>query len=136
MGGEHARRAIDFSGRRWWVKRASEPVGPGPNRFDDGVRTVSVRADGALVLRVRRALGKWVCAEVIGEAPTGAFEWAPRRVTFRAAGTEPWVVEGTAVPTPGGAHPRINLRLYKGVEPDDRREVSVTIERFRFTPAA
>lgn len=74
------RRLIHFAGRRWWVKRASEPVGPGPNRFDDTTRSVRVDRDGSLVLRVRRSGGEWTCAEIVGEEATGhgTFEWTIR----------------------------------------------------------
>jgi GNAT superfamily N-acetyltransferase len=68
---EPSPRTIDFAGRRWKVKRASEPVGPGPNRFDDSAAAVDVGADGRLVLRVHRSDDRWRCAEVIGEEVTG-----------------------------------------------------------------
>ncbi len=77
---EPPRRTIHFAGRRWWIKRASQPVGPGPNRFDDSTASVHVTADDGLVLRVRRTGGQWVCAEVVGEEATGYghYEWTIR----------------------------------------------------------
>ena len=77
---EPPRRTIHFAGRRWWIKRASQPVGPGPNRFHDSTASVEVNADGGLVLRVRRTGGQWVCAEVVGEEATGygRYEWTIR----------------------------------------------------------
>lgn len=74
---EPPQRAIDFAGRRWWIKRAGQPVGPGPNRFDDSPASVDVDGGGGLVLRVRRTGGQWVCAEVVGEDVTGygRYEW-------------------------------------------------------------
>lgn len=77
---EPARRFIDFAGRRWWVKRATQPHGPGPNRFDDSSEAVAVDRDGNLVLRIRRTGAGWVCAEVVGEAATGygTYEWTIR----------------------------------------------------------
>jgi hypothetical protein len=98
--------------------------GAAPNRFDDTVRTVDVGADGSLVLRVRRDGDNWRCS----------FDWSPHRVTFRAAGVRPWVLEGDDVPTPDSAHRRINLWLYEGVGPPVSRDVAVTIQRFRFVP--
>ena len=74
---ELPRRSIRFAGRRWWVKRASEPVGPGQNRFGDTTESVEVHADGSLSLRVRRTGDRWMCAEIIGEEVTGdgTYEW-------------------------------------------------------------
>ena len=68
---------IDFAGRRWWVKRATEPVGPGGNCFDDSTEAVDVGTDGALVLRVRHVGPRWWCAEIVGEDATGfgTYEW-------------------------------------------------------------
>ena len=73
-------RRIDFAGRRWWVKRATEPVGPGGNRFDDSTDAVDVDTDGTLVLRVRRVGTHWWCAEIVGEDATGfgTYEWTVR----------------------------------------------------------
>ena len=77
MGADGAHRTIEFAGRCWWVKQATEPVGPGPNRFDDSPAGVEVTDDGGLVLRVRRVGGVWRCAEVVGAEPTGfgTYEW-------------------------------------------------------------
>lgn len=70
-------RTIEFAGRRWCVKRADEPAGPGDNRFDDSVDAVTVNADGSLSLRLRRVDGRWWCAEIVGEEATGhgTYEW-------------------------------------------------------------
>jgi hypothetical protein len=77
---EPPRRSIHFAGRHWWVKRASEPVGPGPNSFDDTTEAVQVDADGSLSLRIHQTRGRWTCAEVIGEDVTGhgTYEWTVR----------------------------------------------------------
>ena len=77
---ERPRRFIRFAGRRWSVLQASHPVGPGPNRFDDSIESVHVDREGDLVLRIRRAGGDWLCAEVVGEEATGygTYEWTIR----------------------------------------------------------
>jgi hypothetical protein len=71
-------RTVDFAGRRWSVKHFVEPVGPGPNRFDDSTDAVRIDDDGTLSLRIRRAdEGWWTCAEVIADDPCGhgTYEW-------------------------------------------------------------
>jgi hypothetical protein len=77
---ELPRRVIRFAGLRWSVKRARDPVGPGPNRFDDSSESVDVDLEGNLVLRVRRTGSVWVCAEVVAEEATGygTYEWTIR----------------------------------------------------------
>lgn len=71
---------IWFADRRWSVKWADHPVGPGPNRFDDSRESIDVDHSGGLVLRVRRRGEAWVCAEVVGEDETGygTYEWTVR----------------------------------------------------------
>ena len=74
------RRTLRFAGRQWWVKRSNQPEGPGPNWFDDSTDAVEVDADGSLSLRIRRAGGRWMCAELVGEDATGygTYEWTVR----------------------------------------------------------
>lgn len=71
------RRVVRFADRRWWVKRADEPFGPGPNRFDDSAAAVHVDADDRLVLQIRHQAVGWWCAEVVGVDATGygRYEW-------------------------------------------------------------
>jgi uncharacterized protein (TIGR03437 family) len=58
------RRSIDFSGERFFVKRAVEPVGPGPNRFSDSEQSVFLDSQGYLHLKLLRINGEWHSAEV------------------------------------------------------------------------
>ncbi|MCD6346503.1 MAG: hypothetical protein J7L96_03685 [Bacteroidales bacterium] len=64
-------RSITFSGMEWLVKSASEPVGPGPNWFDDSPDNVWVDSFGNLHLRVRKEDDKWTCAEVVSKDELG-----------------------------------------------------------------
>jgi hypothetical protein len=207
-------RSIVFADRRWWVKRADKPVGPGRNRFDDSTRAVAVNADGSLTLRIHRERGSWTCAEVVGAESTGfgtyewvlgsrvtdldrhvvigmflwsdetahsnreldievsawggttgvtgqfvvqpseapghlqrftvpravpwpcSFRWARRNVTFRAGHSSAWTFEGEGVPPLDHTHPRINLWLRNGAEPDTQDSIEVRFNDFRFTPLA
>jgi hypothetical protein len=64
------------------------------------------------------------------------FDWSPDRISFAAADGQRWTFAGAGVPTPRGVHPRINLWLDRGIEPDVDRAVAVTVGEFRFTPHA
>lgn len=64
------RTTLDFSGFQWHVKARAEPVGPGPNWFDDRPETVRLADDG-LHLCLHRQGGAWRCAEVIAQGRFG-----------------------------------------------------------------
>jgi hypothetical protein len=119
---EPPRRFIHFAGRRWWVKRAIHPVGPGPNRFDDSSASVDVDRDGSLVLRIRRTGGDWVCAEVVGEAATGygTYEWTIRS---DVSGLDRRVVLGmfTWSDEPAQFHREIDVEVAAWGRPDEPR---------------
>ena len=67
---------------------------------------------------------------------TQSFTWAKDLVSFSSSAASPsaWVYTGPDVPQPGGEHARINLWLFRGQAPTDRREVEVVIRSFTFTP--
>lgn len=71
---------------------------------------------------------------------THDFTWTPDRVSFRSdASDRPlarWQYSGADVPEPGDERARINLWLYRGSPPTDRREVEVVLSAFTFTPAS
>jgi len=56
---------LTFAGRKWTVRVAPEPAGPGPNVF--AASSAALDASGALRLRVARdaASGAWACGEVV-----------------------------------------------------------------------
>jgi hypothetical protein len=62
---------ISFSGLNWLIKRANDPVGPGPNYFSDSNENVWVDPNGYLHLGIRQSDGKWYCSEVIADAILG-----------------------------------------------------------------
>jgi len=62
---------ISFSGYDWWVKRAYDLVGPGPNYFSDSEENVWVDPNGHLHLKIAQRDGKWYCSEVIAEPNLG-----------------------------------------------------------------
>ncbi len=110
------RRVVSFSGFSWSVKRSgSEPVGPGPNYFDDSPSAVRVTAGGALALTIARRAGRWCCA--------------PARVTFAVDGATVNQVDGPSVPDPESAVPRMNLWLVGGRNPAGNGERQVLIRR-------
>jgi hypothetical protein len=55
---------IAFSGRRWGIKVAEDPVGPGPNVFSDSPQNVWVDTRGRLHLRITAQRGRWTSSEV------------------------------------------------------------------------
>jgi hypothetical protein len=78
---------------------------------------------------------------------TEAFDWEPGSVSFWSVWghrTPPvdsgvirhWRSTSSDVPTPGDERTHINLWLFGGRPPSDRRSVSVVVDRFAFTPAA
>lgn len=58
---------ISFSGYDWWIKRSCNPVGPGPNYFEDNAWVDS----GSLHLRIDQRDGDWYCSEVIADESFG-----------------------------------------------------------------
>ena len=58
-------RVLDFAGRRWGVKEAPLPVGPGGNYFSSSPSDVFVDAQGRLHLTVRFRDGVWWSSEVV-----------------------------------------------------------------------
>jgi hypothetical protein len=60
-----ATRLISFSGRTWWVKSGTSPMGPGPNYFSDSTSSVWVDSLGRLHMKIAKVRGKWQCAEVV-----------------------------------------------------------------------
>jgi hypothetical protein len=61
--------------------------------------------------------------------------WLPGRITFSADSLPSWTKTGSAVPTSSGAQLHMNLWLYKGVPPDNGKNVQVVVTSFHFTPA-
>lgn len=59
---------ISFAGCDWWVKRSRDPVGPGPNYFEDNVW---VDGAGDLHLKIDQRDGDWYCSEVIADESFG-----------------------------------------------------------------
>lgn len=55
---------LEFAGRKWTVKEAAEPVGPGPNRFSADPQDVWVDEHG-LHLTVHQRGDNWYSTEVI-----------------------------------------------------------------------
>jgi len=64
-------RTVQFAGYDWTVKASSEPVGPGPNYFDDTEESVFVDGEGHLHLRIADRGGEWRCSEVVANASLG-----------------------------------------------------------------
>ncbi len=109
---------LRFAGRDWSVKRSAGPVGPGPNVFDDSDDAVRVDANGNLVLRMHRACGNWVCAEVVGvdETGYGTYEWT---VATTLGGLEPQLVCGmfTWSNEPGHANRELDIEVAHWSDP-------------------
>jgi hypothetical protein len=61
--------SLQFSGRRWVVKHADQPVGPGPNVFSS--RNIRLDGEGRLHLRIANEDDRWTCAEIGTADPTG-----------------------------------------------------------------
>lgn len=59
---------ISFSGYDWWIKRSCNPVGPGPNYFEDNAW---VDGAGRLHLKIDQRDGRWYCSEVIADRSFG-----------------------------------------------------------------
>jgi hypothetical protein len=54
-----------FSGYQWKYKNATNPVGPGPNRFSGTNDFAWVDANGHLHLKIAKKNNLWTCSEVI-----------------------------------------------------------------------
>lgn len=54
-----------FSGYQWRYKNATNPVGPGPNRFSGTNDFAWVDANGMLHLKIAKKNNVWTCSEVI-----------------------------------------------------------------------
>jgi len=78
---------------------------------------------------------------------TEAFDWEPGSVSFWSVWghrmppvdsgvIRRWVSTSPDVPTPGDERAHINLWLFGGRAPSDRRPVTVVIDRFAFVPSA
>ncbi len=61
--------------------------------------------------------------------------WLPGRVTFSADSLPPWTNNSSWVPVAGGAQVHMNLWLFHGVPPTNKKRVSVVVTAFHFTPA-
>ena len=66
---------------------------------------------------------------------TVGFTWSPFRIDFFSPGAAPPTWSRARVVPPGGAHPRINLWLYRGRSPGDGHVTEVVLRSFSFTPA-
>lgn len=64
-------RVIRFGGFRWDVKRSSEPVGPGPNRFSGRPQDVWVDDHGRLHLTITKRDGHWWSTEIVSRRAFG-----------------------------------------------------------------
>lgn len=63
-GGSVLAAELQFAGRKWLVKEAADPVGPGPNRFSAEPSNVWVD-DAGLHLTIRKQDDHWYSTEVI-----------------------------------------------------------------------
>lgn len=89
----------------------------------------------------------FMIARRAGARTTQSFDWEPRRVRFASlrgffappwlddAAIQRWRYTGDDVPAEGAAHTRINLWLFRGARPTDRRPASIVIRSFTYTPA-
>jgi hypothetical protein len=86
-------QAIQFANCDWLVKRAYDPVDPGPNYFSDSTGNVWIDSGGSLHLKVMQQSNRWYCGEVIADRNLGYGRYA-LTVTSGIAGLNPNVVLG------------------------------------------
>ncbi len=68
-------QSVDFSSRRWIVRRTTKPEGPGGNTFGGKDINVVANADGSLTLRISQKDGLWYAAEVTSQLRMGYGEY-------------------------------------------------------------
>jgi hypothetical protein len=113
-------RTIQFSGLTWFVKEASELVGPGPNFFGSGSDQVWVDSKGFLHLKIREKNGVWYCAEVFSQR-----KFSNGRFTFQLASRvdnlDSRVVAGlfTWNTHPRAYHQEVDVEFSRWGNPDD-----------------
>ncbi len=74
-------RTIEFAQLTWDVKdSAGGLAGPGPNHFSADDESVWVDDQGRLHLTISKRDGKWLCTEVVTQAPNGYGEYEFRLV--------------------------------------------------------
>ncbi len=66
-----APRIIQFSGHRWWVKRAPRPTTPGYNYFGADTHNVWIDHKGQLHLKIVHRDQRWYCAEIVSKKSFG-----------------------------------------------------------------
>jgi len=62
-----------------------------------------------------------------------SFEWRSDKVMFQSAG-ETWTLTAPDVPRPGRENVRLNLWLFKGLQPTNGSEAEVVISSFEYQP--
>ncbi|GAB4197288.1 MAG: hypothetical protein Kow00105_11400 [Phycisphaeraceae bacterium] len=116
-------RTIEFAGKPWVVKNATEPMGPGPNYFSADERDVFVDDTGRLHLVLSERDGKWLCAELISDWPVGYGTYE-----FRLAGS----ADGS--PGPDQLDPNVVLGLFtwdnESWQTDANSEIDVELTRW------
>jgi hypothetical protein len=112
-------RHLSFSGLDWSVKTSESPVGPGPNRFSDSKRNVSVDHLGRLHLAIVPQGNAWTCAEVVSAQ---SFGYGTYRFYLDSptATLDPQVALGlfTWADDPAENHREIDVELTRGPQPD------------------
>ncbi len=132
-------RTINFSGIEWVVKGATEPVGPGPNWFNDAPDNVWVDSMGNLHLKIHRVNDKWTCAEVVTKDVFGYGRYF-FQVISELDELDPSIVFGLFTWSNRGVHNKeIDVEFSKWGDPDARYNAQYVIQpahvrgnRYRF----
>ncbi len=66
-------RYVKFAGRDWVVRPSGRREAPGPNHWSDSDESVWVDDQGFLHLKVRKARGRWLAAEIHTPLPAEPF---------------------------------------------------------------
>jgi hypothetical protein len=94
---------VDFSSRRWIVRRTTKPEGPGGNTFGGKDINVIKNEDGSLTLKIFQKEGIWYAAEVTSQERMGYGEYIFRLRT-PPKDMDPHVVLGLFTYSGGAAY--------------------------------
>jgi len=107
-------RIIEFSGYRWWAKRALRPTTPGYNYFGADTHNVWIDHKGQLHLKIAYRDQRWYCAELISKKNFGYGEYL-FLIDADLEALDPHVVFGlfTWDTEPGFNHREIDIEFSK-----------------------
>jgi hypothetical protein len=135
--GNHPVQAVtlQFAGRNWKVKQASNPVGPGPNRFSSSPQDVWSDQQG-LHLTIQRTGPYWYSTEVILDESLGygtyLFQTTSRQDIFNANatfGAFTWDTFGDS-PIPNSPHREIDFEDARWGNASDPANSQVVVQPY------